>query len=304
MIFNEIHGSYYKALAELLRWAVGSGQGAELGDLRPILRKYAFAESGPAIESAITEERWQVIRADGATAVSHEPSLPLTDLEKRWLKALSLDPRARLFDLDFSFLGDTEPLFTPADYEVFDKYADGDPYEDPDYIQNFRLILSAVRDRTPLRLGITNRKGALTHLSVIPEGLEYSEKDDKFRLLTSGTRRPVTVNLGRIVYCRPFRGAFPNWGGRKRNTARSVTLLITDRRNALERVLLHFSHFEKEAEHLEGEQYRLTLRYSQEDETELVIRILSFGPLVRVVEPYSFVDLIRERLKQQKSCGL
>ncbi len=304
MIFSEIYGSYYKAMAEILKVAISEGGHATINDIRPIIEKYAFAESLLSIEPAITEEKWQVIRADGVTAITNPPTMPLSTLEKQWLKAISLDPRVKLFDIDFGFLGDVEPLFTQDDYYVFDKYGDGDPFEDPEYIKNFRLILNALKDHHPLRIGITNRRGTMTTLCVIPEYLEYSEKDDEFRLMTSGTRHAVTVNLGRIVYCRRFNGGFPNQGGRKRSTDRSVTLIVTDKRNALERVLLHFSHFEKEAERIDKEHYKLTVNYHRDDETELVIRILSFGPMVKVIEPYSFVDLIKQRLVMQRSCGL
>ena len=304
MIFSEIYGSYYKAMSEILKVAISERGTATIKDIRPIIEKYAFAESLLTIEPAITEERWQVVRADGATAITNPPTVPLTNLEKQWLKAVSLDPRIKLFDIDFGFLGDIEPLFTPDDYYIFDKYDDGDPFDDPEYIKNFRLILSALKERHPLRVGIENRRGTITHLCVIPEYLEYSEKDDKFRLMTSGTRHAVTVNLGRIVYCRRFNGGFPNQGGRRRSTDRSVTLIVTDRRNALERVLLHFSHFEKEAERIDSEHYKLRINYHRDDETELVIRILSFGPMVKVIEPYNFVDLIKQRLVMQKSCGL
>lgn len=304
MIFSEIYGSYYKAMTEILKIAVSGDGSAALKDIRPVIDKYAFAESLLTIQPAISEERWQVIRSDGKTAISNDPTRPLTLLERKWLKAISLDPRIKLFDVDFGWLGDVEPLFTPDDYYIFDKYDDGDSFEDPEYIKNFRLILEAIKDRFPLRIGTENRRGSITHLSVIPEYLEYSEKDDKFRLMTSGTRHSVTVNLGRIVYCRRFNGNFPNQGGRKRNTNRSVTLILTDKRNALERVLLHFSHFEKQAEKIDDEHYKLILKYDKDDETELVIRILSFGPMVKVIEPYNFVELIKKRLEMQKSCGL
>ena len=303
MIFSEIYGSYYKAVSEVLKLAV-SGQDASLENVRPVIQKYSFSESLPAIESAIAEERWQVIRADGKTAIENPPTIPLTLLEKRWLKAISLDPRMRLFDVDFGWIEDVEPLFTPEDYEIFDRYADGDPFDDPEYIRNFRQILYAIKERHPLRIEIKNRKGHITNLCVMPERLEYSEKDDKFRLLTSGTRHPVTVNLGRIVACKPFNGTFLDQGGRQRNTTRSVTLIVTDQRKAMERVLLHFSHFEKQAERIDEEHYRLTMNYDKDDETELVIRILSFGPMVKVIEPYDFVDLIKKRLIFQKNCEL
>jgi predicted DNA-binding transcriptional regulator YafY len=64
--------------------------------------------------------------------------------------------------------------------------------------------------------------------------------------------------------------------------------------------MMHFAHFEKRAEHIEGARYLLRLKYDMRDETEIVIRVLSFGPMVRAVAPQTFVDLIKERLIMQK----
>ena len=85
--------------------------------------------------------------------------MPLTLLQKRWLKAISLDPRIRLFADSFLEMPGIDPLFTPADICVFDKYLDGDPYEDETYIRHFRMILNAIREQTPLSIDTVNRKG-------------------------------------------------------------------------------------------------------------------------------------------------
>jgi predicted DNA-binding transcriptional regulator YafY len=68
--------------------------------------------------------------------------------------------------------------------------------------------------------------------------------------------------------------------------------------------MLHFAHFEKQAQRLGDDQYLLHLKYDKDDETEMVIRVLSFGPCVKVLEPQHFAELIRERLITQKNCGL
>ena len=78
-------------------------------------------------------------------------------------------------------------------------------------------------------------------------------------------------------------------------------MLLHDERNALERVLLHFSHFEKETQKLDDRLYQIKLRYDKDDETELLIRVLSFGPVLEVVAPDAFIELIRERLNKQSS---
>ena len=66
---------------------------------------------------------------------------------------------------------------------------------------------------------------------------------------------------------------------------------------------MHFAHFEKQAEKLDENRYRVTVTYDGDDETELVIRMLSFGPMVKVTAPQHFVELMKERLINQKSCG-
>jgi len=232
--------------------------------------------------------------------------MPLTVIQKRWLKAISLDPRIRLFVDEPMELPDVEPLFLAEDVVLFDRYADGDDYENDTYIRNFRLILDAIRSRYPLYIETVNRQGCAKQMAVMPEYLEYSEKDDKFRLIGSGHRHGVIVNLGRITGCRrcaiSYDGSY--FGRKMRRRPERVVFELADRRNALERVLMHFAHFEKQAEKIGADRYRVMINYEKEDETELVIRILSFGPMVKVTAPQSFVNLIRERLVDQKSCGL
>ncbi len=59
---------------------------------------------------------------------------------------------------------------------------------------------------------------------------------------------------------------------------------------------------EKITERLDEKHYRLQLMYNKSDETEMVIRILSFGPLLRVQEPAGFIELLRYRLRSWR-CG-
>lgn len=302
MIFSELYGSYYRAVAAIITEAVKRPM--QKSELRAIIEDCAFGESILNIEPAIDGERWQIIRSDGTTPLRHVPTLPLTILEKRWLKAISLDPRIRLFSDELPDFSDVRPLFEPEDISVFDKYSDGDPYEDETYIKNFRMILNAIKDRQPLCIDSTNRKGNAVRMLLMPEYLEYSEKDDKFRLIGSGCRYAETVNLARIVSCRPYDRPFEAaTAAEKRRNCEKVEFELYDRRNALERVLMHFAHFEKEAVKISDDKYRVTVSYDKADKVEMVIRILSFGPMIRVTAPDRFVGLIKERLMSQKSCG-
>ena len=65
--------------------------------------------------------------------------------------------------------------------------------------------------------------------------------------------------------------------------------------------MLHFSHYEKEAEYLRKEKlYQIKMTYDETDETDVVIRVLSFGPHVKAVGPPRFTGLIRDRLQSQE----
>jgi hypothetical protein len=137
-----------------------------------------------------------------------------------------------------------------------------------------------------------------------PVRLEYSEKDDKFRLVTAGWRSVATVNLGKIMHCTHYNGEKQLIGHERDVKYDTVTVKLLDERNALERFMLHFAHFEKQVEKLNRKHYLIKIKYAHDDEPEMVIRILSFGPLVEVVESEDFRNLVIEKLKNQKNCGL
>lgn len=295
MLFSEIYGSYYQAVAKILSKAVeGTLDGKTL---RQIVQDTAFAESPLTIPNAMSSGQWPLLNPDYNTPLYREPAMPLTMLQKRWMKAIMLDPRVQLFQPDTAGLEDIEPLFRPEWLVYFDRYTDGDDYESPDYIRIFRTILAALREKKQLRVVFLDGKGNRHHTVVSPQYLEYSEKDDRLRLAAEGFR-PWVINLSRIKECEALEVPLCTTHQVFRHTQR-LTLELTDERGALERVLLHFSHLEKETKRLDDTHYQVTLHYDKNDETEMLIRILSFGAVVQVTAPESFREKIRQRLSMQ-----
>ena len=67
--------------------------------------------------------------------------------------------------------------------------------------------------------------------------------------------------------------------------------------------MVQFAFYDKETQpDAEKGGYRCKIRYSKDDETELLIRILSFGPVVRVLGPNTFIEQVQERIKTQFTC--
>ena len=302
MIFSELNCAYYNTVAAIIS-AIIDGEYSEQ-ELQKIVMDHAFGESVLTILPSLKSEKWQLVHSDMTTALEHKPTIPLTTLQKRWLKAISLDPRVKLFGVEFPDLEDVEPLFTSADYYIYDQYNDGDPFEDEQYIRNFRIVLEAIRKGTQIKFEMLNRKGNVMFVRCRPVRLEYSEKDDKFRVVTAGWRAVSTVNLAKIRSCAHDIG-YRRVSGRERSVVYdTITVKIRDERNAMERFMLHFAHFEKQAEKLDKKHYLVKIKYAHDDESEMVIRILSFGPMIEVLEPEPFRKLVIEKLEKQLSCEL
>jgi len=115
----------------------------------------------------------------------------------------------------------------------------------------------------------------------------------------------ATINLGRID---GIAGSMERFEAtidveRMRMQARRsepAVVELVDRRNALERFMVQFASYEKRTRYIEEEdKYICSLYYDLSDETELLIRLLSFGPVVRLLSPDSLVEQLRQRVKRQ-----
>ena len=299
MLFSEVYSAYFNAIAAILSQA----QAGNINEKRilQIINEKAFSESMLTILPAIKSEEWLVMNKSFQTPIKNPPQMPLTTLQKSWLKALLTDPRVALFDIDMTGLEDVEPLFTHDDFVFFDRYADGDPYTDENYIANFKTILTALKERRRLHVRYRNRRNLERHGQHIPYQLEYSAKDDKFRLETAGGRFATYINLARLDSCTLLEPYTEKEFLPPLRRERKVTFILRDQRNALDRVMLHFSDCRKETRRLETDRYQVELWYEAEDETEILIRLLSFGPLLKVAEPKGFIQKIRERLAMQSA---
>ena len=301
MLFSEVYGSYYKAVSSVLECAVKDNLIGR--KLTQIVRKEAFGESTLTIPEAMQDGNWGLLESEYRTPIRNIPTKPLTILEKRWLKALLSDPRIKLFNPDTSGLADVKPLYDQGTFVYFDRYEDGDPYQDEKYIEHFRTILTAMKTKRKIRVRFQGRRETRHVFVCIPYHLEYSPKDDKFRLITFFKGNLMTVNIGRIHSVKMMEEYTEEEFCPAALRERSLVLELTDDRNALERAMLHFSDLEKETVKIDRKHYRITIWYKKDDETEILIRILSFGPVLKVVEPAAMVDQIVQRLDRQLLYG-
>ncbi len=318
--FSEVYGNYYRAVAAVL--AAASAKPLTESEISEIISQTAFGESAFYITPALLSGRWPLLRSENGLyypVTKHDIRLPMTSLQRAWLAAMLEDARCSAFFTDSErqeitqALG-TEPLYEGHHLRTVDACADGDAYADPGYRERLLAIIDAIRSRKILRISYTGGSGSRIAGDFLPFRLEYSAKDDKLRLHSVRIRygRAIfssVLNLGRIESVLPsqekYRGDVGaiDYDAMKRNTSRNEPAVIelTDRRNALERFMVQFASYDKRTRRVDDtDKYICTINYDLADETELLIRLLSFGVTVKVLSPRRLADQMRERINRQR----
>lgn len=317
-LFDKIYNCYYNAVRHILDSSRKHALSKK--EMEDICRTYGFEESHLVIVPKLTDGTWPLLDktrdARYVTRLLRETvPPPLTGLQKAWLRSLLGDKRFKLFfneeeieELDLYF-SETPHLYCDQDFYRFDQYQDGDPYDSTQYCLHFRTVLKALREQKTLLIAYEGKRGILTY-DVAPYQLQYSSKDDKFRLCCLEYHRgqyirDTILNMARIKSCRLSTQKAPenldSWCFHPIQRApEPVQLEISGERNSLERCMLHFANYEKHTQYEEDRKCWLcSIYYDLADETELLIDILSFGPVVRVTGPDSFVRQIQQRVRRQ-----
>lgn len=313
-LFSEIYSCYYQVLRHLL----SEKDAVTMQDIRARIFDEGFEESMLSIIPKLEDGSWNLFRKNGELYLSRLTSSflqPLSDLERSYLKALLSDPRIGLFldpeqlkTLDHMLSGVT-PLWRQEQFCYYDRFADADPYQDETYRNNFRILLQAQKNGQYVDIDYTSPNGRRIHHHYVPARLEYSVKNDKFRLLAlkhgdHQKMRLEILNIARMQSVTPLPKNLSsdidlNTVIRNSYYKEPLKLHIVNKRNALERAMLHFANYEKNTSKIDENTYECLIYYNQAMETELLIEVMSFGPMLTVVGNDRFLGLLKARLQRQ-----
>ena len=62
---------------------------------------------------------------------------------------------------------------------------------------------------------------------------------------------------------------------------------------------MKFSHYKKEIEKTGDDSYRIILKYDRDEETDVLIQLMSFGSYINIISPLKIKKEICSRLKRQ-----
>lgn len=308
-LFSEIFGCYYKIITEIV-----NNSPLSMEEIRDIINKNGFAESYfhllPKLEVLPFIEQ-----KDGKyySLLENKIKMPITNIEKAWLKAISLDPRFDLFTDNYnkSKIDDIEPLYETDLFRYYDKYSDGDDFGDYYYKKHFHKINNAMENKTIVKIVYQSPKlNKVTVGNYIPLKFEFSPKDDKFRFFAAKIANGkildyVCLNMGRILEVRNSNEIFqeePNLEPhmKKFDSEEPVIVEIYDKRNAIERFMVEFSTYRKNSEFDDNTQTCTTkIYYRKTDEIEILIKLLSFGPTIKILGPERFLRQLKYRIQRQ-----
>lgn len=313
-LFSEIYNCYFQVIQAL----INRKQSISEQELTFRIQKDCFEESILYLLPKLTDQGWGFYRKQGDilySNLSKDFYVPLTNLQKSYLKAILLDDKIKLFLNDEEIAGinaafsDVEPLYLPEDFYYFDRFFDKDDYEAPDYRKHFQMLMTAIQTHEYMDIHYESHPQHLAHHIYLPCRLEYSIKNDRFRLLavdsrSKGTPKVETLNLNRIKEITPTNVTAKRIPDISRILQRSyyrepVQIIIKNQRNALERAMLQFANYEKSTRKIDDDTYECLIYYNKKAETELLIEILSFGPMIKVVGNDRFLQLVKERIKKQ-----
>lgn len=307
-LFDEVYGAYYAAIARVL-----SSTPLTRAQLRRLLCEELSVDGAQEVEDKLQDGTWPFLIEKGGkyySALKNVPCQPLTDLECAYLSGLTEDPRSQLFLSDAqlaalrSSLGDIPALYSVGDFDFYDRFTDGDGLT-PEYRECFTIILRALSEERWLEFDYHNRKNRFMHFVCNPLTLEYSGKDNRFRLHSVDRGgRYLTQNASQMTNIRlidPPEFFVPLSGTQEPSLCdEPVVVKVSSERSALTRFMLEFSYLKKKSEMSEdGHSATVRLWYSKADETEILIRLLSFGPTIRILSPEAFVERVRERVRRQ-----
>ncbi len=307
-LFNPLYSTYYLAIRNILEtYITNKKQPLSNETITKLIENSAYIEAPGELRDLIfNKSETKTIFTDSQNGVSspinHIPDFPLTTIELRFLASIIQDKRVKMFispeliDELQETLKDVKPLWEPDNIKYFDQNKDGDDFDDKNYIILFQTILNAINHKKFIHLiyGRNNNSDIFT-----PKHLDYSQKDNAFRVFVKELRYPI--NLENIK-------AIEITEKKPKKTEDSTvyeTLKVeifddTSRKYHFNRAIRMFSYFKKTCKKAEKENtYELTVNYDKSDESEIIIKILMFGPNMKVLEPKDVINSIERRINYQ-----
>lgn len=280
--------------------------------------KCGYMEHDAWVEGVPKDKKDYVYHMKYKTVQNTEPDLffdviPLTAWELRWLCTILHDDKMNLFlssntiNKLLALMPDSIKPINISDIVVFDRYHSKGHKPNAEF---FQAIVSALHKCVRLQIKYKDGKGRKYKGTYCPLHIEYSKRDDRFRLyvVDDASMRVRIMNIDGITSINTCDSSFDPNDYQKilsdflQENSDSITVEFFDTKNIPDRLLNEFAPWRKQCELIDPEAklYRFTLYYYKYDEIDVLIRLMSYGPFIRFVDKDHFINKeLMKRIEKQ-----
>ena len=236
--------------------------------------------------------------------------LSISRQEKIYLKNLLRTPYARLFLEESTITKLLDALSDTPDMAYLQHIEFGRVSPDAvfcdDEIAAFRGLIQAIQEKRMIRFDNFAHNGTVYHNTAFLVKMEFSVIRRHFwlSLWNPERKRPYKADISRIQKLEILEPIPPEEYTavmnmmEMRKEKEPIVMEIKNELQAIERASLMFSSYQKKVTSLDKNTLCMSVYYYTFDKDELLESILSFGSRIRVLEPASIVDEIRDRLRR------
>lgn len=310
-MYHEIYGKYYKLIAKLLN----SGPLTKT-QINNYITKYGFEESSLYLDADILVDTYNLFEEKNGIyypKIKHKIPKLYTNEQKGLIRNILEDEMVDLFISPkrkeyYQNILNVDCLYNNDFYHYIFQDIDKDKVNG--YLKHkFDIINTALQNNKNLHLTFISNKNNVTHKKVAPYKIEYSMQDQKFRLLAIEYRNRIPKRLIRVKLvsifscdiCNREEEIDFNYFVKEELITKPLLIEVYPELNGIERVFIELSNYKREAEYdKERNCSIMKIYYEPGDEGDLIIKMLSFGKIVKILSEGHIKEEVIRRLKKQQ----
>lgn len=311
-MYHELYGKYYQIIHNLLNEGPKTEQ-----EIEDYIRKYGFEESFLYLNADMLVNSYHLFEKKGDLyypVVKHKLPKVYTREQIAWVRLMLNDDKTRFFLSnekinEYKVKFRSRPLYDVSKYLY--QYQDKDKDEaEGKNIYVYHRIINAIRDNLNMQIVYVTNRDHFTKKIVAPYKFEYSMQDQKIRLLAieyNKKGKPI-----RLIHIRLSSIKHIDYVDREEAVdfehflnmellAEPLILEVYPELNGIERVFIELSNYKRESVFDKEKQCAIMkVYYEKSDELDLVIKMLSFGKIVKIISDGFIKDEVLRRLNMQR----
>lgn len=310
-LFNDYKNRYYRCIQNIIN-QIYNGEKYDKKDIRKILHNAYLEEESILVNELVNKNFFKFEDDIVKLRIDYNIPIRLNDLELAYLKMFVEDDEFNkvlndeILEKSKKNLNDVQSL----DYNKFwkreniDKY--GDSLKNNEIRNNILILEKAILNNKYIKYSSKNRNGDIFENKIAyPYKIEYSIKNNKYRLIIFFDNRAIKINIDSITNIKILEERdvlekekiqIQDFIKNRKNIGEPLVLKIEDNNNTLDRCFNLFSAYDKKYYYDTDNNLILNIYYHNFDEAEIVRDILSLGKSVIVLEPKKIRDKVVERI--------